>query len=110
MYGSAKDSKEIKIYTGQPKYTPAESETVVDSNLEPGKREVREEGASGIRLTVYRKITARDDVTVTEVVSKDRYPPRKELVAVGPEPAEETSTTITPDVNPSGSDIEVYED
>ncbi len=84
IYGSAKDKQNISIFTSKPQYTPVPgTQTVVDRSLKPGEKKVIEEGARGVSVVVYRKVVQPDGSARTEVVSRDKYPAQKALIAVG---------------------------
>ncbi|MCE5315013.1 MAG: VanW family protein [Armatimonadota bacterium] len=84
IYGSSSDKKDITIFAGTPKYTPAKPEqTIPDPALAPGVSQVVDKGSRGVSVTVYRKILEPGGKETTEVVSKDRYPAQPRIVAVG---------------------------
>ena len=99
IYGAAKDKKKIEIFTGGAKRSARGETTVVDNSLKPGAKKVVDKGSSGVSVTVYRKVTAPDGSSETQVVSKDRYPARDRIVAVGPS----TETTKKPSVQPAAA-------
>lgn len=83
IYGAAVDRKDIRIFTSTPKRIDAGTKIVVDASLQPGERKLVEKGAPGYSVTVYRTIKFADGKSVTQVVSRDRYPAQKTVVAVG---------------------------
>lgn len=84
VYGAAVDRKDIKLFTDGVRYTSAGSKEVVDGSLKPGQKRLVDEGSRGVSVALYRKITAPDGSSVTEVVSRTRYPAHARVVAVGP--------------------------
>ncbi|MHB9038385.1 MAG: VanW family protein [Armatimonadota bacterium] len=98
IYGIADDKKNIKIFAGAAKYTPAKAmQTVNDPALSSGAHQVVDKGSRGVSITVYRKIVGPDGTEVTEVVSKDRYPAQPKIVAVGPVKIEAEAAEIRPE-------------
>lgn len=85
VYGAAADKKDIKLFTDGLRYTSAGSREVVDHSLKPGQKRLVDEGSRGVSVALYRKIAAPDGSTVTEVVSRTRYPAHARVVAVGPQ-------------------------
>lgn len=84
IYGSAKDKKNIEIFTSKAKYSPFGEKTITDASLSPGARKVVDKGSSGVSVIVYRKVTDASGKSVTEVVSRDKYAAQARIVAVGP--------------------------
>lgn len=87
IYGAAEDKKKIEIFTSRAKHVAAGTKTVIDKSLAPGQKKVLDKGADGISVIVYRKVAAPDGSVTTEVVSRDRYPAQKTIIAVGPSAA-----------------------
>ena len=85
IYGSARDKKNIDIYTDDLEYSPFGEETIVDNTLSPGTRKVTDKGSRGVKVTVYRKINKADGSFVTQLVSRDRYPAQNKIWSVGPQ-------------------------
>ncbi len=108
LYGNEKDKKNIKIFTGNKKYWGAGSKTVVDKSLKPGTKKEIDKGASGVAVTVYRKVFDKDGKSVTEQVHRDVYPAQKSIIAVGPEvkpsPSVQAKKNDTPVAKPASSD------
>lgn len=97
VYGSAADKKIVRVYTSGAKRTAAGVKTIVDTSLAAGARKVVEKGVRGASVTVYREITGPDGTKTTEVVSRDRYPARSGVVAVGPAAVSAQKPENTPD-------------
>jgi vancomycin resistance protein VanW len=109
IYGSARDKKNISVFTGPVAYHGGAGEkTVIDTGLAPGARKVIDKGSKGASVTVYRKVTDSDGKVVTEVVSRDRYPKQDTIVAVGPkiQPVQaELSVTPASVAGAGGNDV-----
>ena len=85
IYGAAEDKKNIEIFTSRPVYTAiAGVLTVTDPTLPHGVTKVMDVGSRGVQVIVYRKITKSDGTSVTEVVSRDKYPAQKRIIGTGP--------------------------
>lgn len=84
VYGRAEEKRNIEIFSGKAAYVAHGRKTVVDSSIAPGTSKIRDEGATGVSVTIYRRITSGDGSSVTEVVSRNRYPMQNTIVAVGP--------------------------
>jgi len=99
IYGSAQDKKSIQVYTSGAKRTGAGQTTVVDSSLKPGQKKTVDKGASGVSVTVFRKILNTDGSATTEIVSRDRYVAQNAVVAVGPTARKTSEAALTPSSN-----------
>jgi vancomycin resistance protein VanW len=84
IYGSAKDKKNVRIFTIVTKRMPAGVKIVTDHSLPPGARKLIEPASNGVSVIVYRVITAPDGTKKKEVVSRDRYLPQEAVIAIGP--------------------------
>ena len=103
IYGSAGDKKNIAIFTSKPVYSSVAGQAVTtDSSLRPGVRKVVDKGSRGVSVTVYRRITLPDGTSEPQVVSRDRYPSQKRIVAVGPSARAVEEPAVLP-VNASNS-------
>lgn len=101
LYGSVQDRAVVKVWSSSSAYGGARVPvTVTDSTLGPGKRKVTDKGSRGVSAVVRRSIT-RNGVTVTEVVSRDVYPPQPRLISVGPTPVRKTASAPPPDAVPA---------
>ncbi len=103
IYGAAADKKTISIFTSPSKHIPAGVKTVADASLAPGARKIVDKGASGVSVTVYRRIAQPDGTAKTEVVSRDRYAPQAAIVGVGPIRAASRSDVPATDLAPAAS-------
>jgi hypothetical protein len=73
------------VYTAGTTYTPISGvKTVMDPEVAPGKKKVVDKGSRGASTVVYRKLTGIDGIDRVEIVSRDRYPMQKVIVAIGP--------------------------
>jgi len=83
LYGSGRDRKDIKLFTGPVKRTPYGSKTIIDNSLPAGKKRLVEKGVTGIKVTLYRTYKTAEGASATEEVSHSRYPAQKAVYAVG---------------------------
>ena len=85
IYGAADDKKNIDIFTSKPIYSAiAGVMTVADPTLPTGTTKVLDVGARGVQVIVYRRVKKTDGTSVTEVVSRDKYPSQKRIIGIGP--------------------------
>lgn len=85
IYGASADKKRITVYNGQTSYTPVNGQkTVVDRTIPPGTSKVTDKGSKGVSTVVYRKIVDETGESKVEVVSRDKYPAQKVIVATNP--------------------------
>ncbi len=85
IYGASADKKTVSVYNGQTSYTPINGQkTVVDRTIPPGTTKVTDKGSKGVSTVVYRKIVDETGQPRVEVVSRDKYPAQKVIVATNP--------------------------
>lgn len=75
--------------------TPYQTVETQDSTLKPGETVVDQKGRATHAATVYRVIKRPGQEPRRELLSRDRYPGRSEIVRIGT-PTAETSPTVPP--------------
>ncbi len=82
FFGRTVDGREVEIVAAGHSVIGARTVERVNENLEPGKRQVTQDGRSGHRVTIYRVIKDYGEVTARELVSNDYYAPESRIVSV----------------------------
>lgn len=85
IYGNEKLKKDIEIVPSVVQSIKPKQEVVVDPNMKAGERKVIQKGRWGYKVNTYKIIKQGKDILSKELISKDVYKGRKEVIKVGKE-------------------------
>ena len=95
VYGD-KNAKDYSIRI-EPKLVETiapEEETVEDTSLTPGTKELVQQGRTGYKVHTYKHTVKNGKVVDTQLITKDFYKPRNFIYRVGPNVHEEEAIEI----------------
>ncbi|HZH93734.1 MAG TPA: VanW family protein [Tissierellaceae bacterium] len=90
IYGDQKNRDySVRISTSQIATTPYRVHENLDNGLEPGARELVQEGRNGYKVNTFKSIVRNGEVVSTQLISQDYYRERDYIYKIGPTPVTE---------------------
>ncbi len=83
----------------------AQEETVVDTSLKPGTKQLVQKGRNGYKVKTYKVVSKNGEVTKKELITSDFYTPKNYIYKVNPQ-KEDASNTFTEEESLDSSHIE----
>ncbi|SCL89077.1 VanW family protein [Sporanaerobacter sp. PP17-6a] len=83
----------------------AQEETVVDTSLKPGTKQLVQKGRNGYKVKTYKVVSKNGEVTKKELITSDFYTPKNYIYKVNPQ-KEDASKTFTEEESLDSSHIE----
>lgn len=85
VYGDTNKKKDhIKLESQVVEVIKSQTVEKEDKNLKPGEKRVEQKGYNGFRVVTYKIVSRNGEVISKNVFTKDYYPKRDSIVAVGP--------------------------